>query len=131
MMRALPPGPAPIVGPTGIDYEMIRETLVEMGEKFHKLGFPKVLSDIEGSGAIGEAVADSRDPKNRKLITVFMRDIARDLVREQQALKRHATVTEGRTMFPNPKLANAYVAVLQAKKVLDETWAQVRQAVDM
>lgn len=139
-MRALPPASNSVVGPQGVDYERISELLIEMGEEFHKLGFPKVLEDIESDGRIGQAARNPRDRDSRRLIGVFLKDIARELVKEQQDLRRHAQVQPGpqgsgpRVTFPQTpagvKMAKAYVGVLHAKQLLDATWSAIRGAVD-
>ena len=138
-MRALPParqlsGSGSVSGPQGVDYERIHELLVELGEDFDKLGFSKVLEDIEGTGRIGVASRSPQDRTSRRLIGVFLKDIARELVREQSDLRKIAQVQGQHVTFPQTqegiKAAKTYVNVLRAKQLLDATWSSMREAID-
>lgn len=110
-----------------VDYEAIRELLLEMGEEFEACGFSKVLEDFEGSGNIGKAVASPRDAKAIYIIHTYMKSIAKSLLAEEALLKKQ--LQRAPYLRGNPQFEKSVKCVLEAKKSLDETFQQLKECV--
>jgi len=94
-----------------VDYELIRETMVQLGERMEALGFPKILEDVEGSGKIGKCVRDPRDTERVLFIVKYLKSVGRDLLEEEQEL-----IQQGRI---DP-------AIQQAKAALEEAYQTLK-----
>jgi len=94
-----------------VDYELIRETMVQLGERMETLGFPKVLEDVEGSGKIGKCVRDPRDTERVLFIVKYLKGLGKDLLQEEQELIQKGQVDP---------------ALLQAKAALEETYQTLK-----
>lgn len=108
-----------------VDYEGARELLIEMAEEFDNLGFTKVLEDFEGSGRIGKAVANPRDVQAVKVITMYMKGIAKELLAEEADLLRK--VQQAPYLKENPQFKQACQVVIQAKRCLEETFQELKK----
>lgn len=108
-----------------VDYEGARELLIEMAEEFDNLGFTKVLEDFEGSGRIGKAVANPRDAQAVKIITLYMKGIAKELLVEEADLMRK--VQQAPYLKDNPQFKQSCQIVLQAKRCLEETFQELKK----
>lgn len=69
-----------------VDYELIRETMVQFGERMEALGFPKILEDVEGTGKIGKCVRDPRDTDRVLFIVKYLKGVGQDLLEEEREL---------------------------------------------
>jgi hypothetical protein len=108
-----------------VDYEAVRELLIEMAEDFDTLGYNKVLEDFEGSGRIGKAVANPRDSQAVQVITLYMKGIAKELLSEEAALVKK--VQQAPYLKENPQFKQACAVVLQAKNCLEETFQELKK----
>jgi hypothetical protein len=97
-----------------VDYELIRETLVQFGERMEALGFPKILEDIEGTGKVGKCARDPRDTERIATLIKYLKGLGADLVQEERAL-----LARGQ-MDP---------AIMQAKQALEECYQTMKLCV--
>jgi len=93
-----------------VDYELIRETLVQLGERMEALGFPQLLEDVEGSGKLGRCVRDPRDTERVLVIVKYLKKLAQDLLDEEQDLLKKGKV--------DPALAQAKAALEEAYQTM-------------
>ena len=88
------------------DHELIRETLVSLGEGMEDCGYDAVLETIEGSGLVGRAVRNPRDDEQLRIIIHYLKDLAKTVK------------SEG----PSPERT-------QAMRLLAEAWEALKAAV--
>lgn len=88
------------------DHELIRETMVSLGEGMEDCGFDAVLETVEGSGIVGRAVRNPRDGDQLRIIILYLKDLAKTVQAEA----------------PSPERT-------QAMKMLQEAWETLRAAV--
>lgn len=88
------------------DHELIRETMVSLGEGMEDCGFDAVLETVEGSGIVGRAVRNPRDSDQLRIIILYLKDLAKTVKAEP----------------PSPERT-------QAMKLLQEAWETLRAAV--
>jgi hypothetical protein len=88
------------------DHELIRETLVSLGEGMEDCGYDAVLETVEGSGIVGRAVRNPRDGDQLRIIILYLKDLAKTIKAEG----------------PSPERT-------QAMKLLQEAWETMRAAV--
>ena len=108
-----------------VDYESVRELLIDMAEEFEMLGYPKVLEDFEGSGRIGRAVAKPRTEDEIQVIHVYMKGLGKELLAEENALL--AKVKQSPYLKENPQFKQACTSVLRAKQELEETFQNLKK----
>lgn len=108
-----------------VDYECVRELLIEMAEEFDVLGYSKVLEDFEGSGRIGRAVMKPRDESAVKVIHIYMKGLGKELLAEEAALVKKIKASPG--LRQNPQFQEQCKAVLLAKKSLEETFQSLKK----
>ena len=94
-----------------VDYELIRETMIQLGERMETLGFPKVLEDVEGAGKIGKCVRDPRDTERVLFIVKYLKSLGQDLLEEERELIQQGQVDP---------------AIPQAKKALEEAYQTLK-----
>ena len=87
------------------DPELIKEVMVELGENLEALGFDGPLEVIEGRGNIGKAVQNCRYDEDRKIVFLYLKDLAKTLVKEQ----------------PTPD-------VMKARQLVNATWLEFKAA---
>lgn len=85
------------------DHEKIREVMIRFGEILDAQGYPKVLEDIEGQGAIGKAVANPRSLQSLKVIDKFLKDIGKELGKEAPSQERANGLSALKTTFKQVK----------------------------
>ena len=88
------------------DHELIRETMVSLGEGMEDCGFDAVLETVEGSGLVGRAVRNPRDGDQLRIIILYLKDLAKTVQSEA----------------PSPERTHAM-------KMLTEAWDTLRAAV--
>jgi hypothetical protein len=88
------------------DHELIRETMVSLGEGMQDCGYDAVLETVEGNGLVGRAVSNPRDSQQLRVIILYLKDLAQTV----------------RAEAPNP---GREVAL----QMLQEAWATIRAAV--
>lgn len=66
------------------DPEMIREIMVSFGEGLHTLGYNSPLEEIEGHGNVGKACKDARNERALKIISDYMKDLAKTFQAQPQ-----------------------------------------------
>jgi hypothetical protein len=88
------------------DHELIRETMVSLGEGMEDCGFDAVLETVEGFGLVGRAVRNPRDSDQLRIIILYLKDLAKTI----------------RAEAPSPDRT-------QAMSLLQETWETIRAAV--
>ena len=93
-----------------VDYELIRETLVQLGERMEALGFPQVLEDVEGSGKLGRCVRDPRDTERVLVIVKYLKKLAQDLLDEERELSQQGKI--------DPAIAQAKAALEEAYQTM-------------
>ena len=93
-----------------VDYELIRETLVQLGERMEALGFPQVLEDVEGSGKLGRCVRDPRDTERVLVIVKYLKKLAQDLLEEERELSQQGKI--------DPAIAQAKAALEEAYQTM-------------
>lgn len=97
-----------------VDYELIRETMVQFGERMETLGFPKVLEDVEGAGKIGKCVRDPRDTERVMFVIKYLKDLGQDLLEEERELIQKGQIDP---------------AIAQAKAALEECYQTLKLCV--
>jgi hypothetical protein len=97
-----------------VDYELIRETMVQFGERMESLGFPKILEDVEGSGKIGKCVRDPRDTERVMLLVKYLKGLGQDLIEEERELIQRGQIDP---------------AIAQAKAALEECYQTLKLCV--
>ena len=97
-----------------VDYELIRETMVQFGERMETLGFPKVLEDVEGAGKIGKCVRDPRDTERVMFVIKYLKDLGQDLLEEERELIQRGQIDP---------------AIAQAKAALEECYQTLKLCV--
>lgn len=80
-----------------IDYEGIRETLLELGDDLYSLGFPWFLDGLEGNNRIGRALQNPRSKDEILLLRAYMISAARVLKKLNAARPSDAHVTQAMT----------------------------------
>lgn len=108
-----------------VDYECVKELLIEMAEEFDVLGYSKMLEDFEGSGQIGKAVQNPRDMRALRIIQEYMKSIGKALLVEEASLIQQlkgAPYLKG-----NPQFSKKCQNVLVAKKSLEETFQDLKK----
>ena len=108
-----------------VDYECVRELLIEMAEEFDVLGYSKVLEDFEGSGRIGRAVQKPRDESAVRVIHLYMKGLGKELLAEEQALIQK--VKQAPYLKQNPQFMGQCKAVIVAKKALEDTFQDLKK----
>lgn len=108
-----------------VDYECVRELLIEMAEEFDLLGYPKVLEDFEGSGRIGRAVMQPRDESAVKVIHIYMKGLGKELLAEEASLLQKIKTSPG--LKQNPQFQQQCKSVILAKKSLEETFQSLKK----
>jgi len=108
-----------------VDYECVRELLIEMAEDFDMLGYSKVLEDFEGSGRIGRAVQKPRDENAIRIIHVYMKSIGKELLAEEAELIEK--IKKAPYLKQNPQFKEQCKSVLVAKKQLEETFQELKK----
>ena len=108
-----------------VDYECVKELLVEMAEEFDILGYPKVLEDFEGSGQIGKAVHSPRDERAIRVIHTYMKGIAKELLSEEAMLV--GQLKKAPYLKGNPQFSKKCQNVLMSKKILEETFQDLKK----
>lgn len=97
-----------------VDYELIRETMVQFGERMETLGFPKVLEDVEGAGKIGKCIRDPRDTERVVFIVKYLKSLGQDLLEEERELIQKGKIDP---------------AIAQAKAALEECYQTLKLCV--
>jgi hypothetical protein len=97
-----------------VDYELIRETMVQFGERMESLGFPKILEDVEGAGKVGKCVRDPRDTERVLFIVKYLKGVGKDLLEEERELIQQGQIDP---------------AIPQAKKALEECYQTLKLCV--
>lgn len=87
------------------DPELIKEVMVELGENLEALGFDGPLEVIEGRGNIGKAVQNCRYDEDRKIVFLYLKDLAKTLVKEQ----------------PSPE-------IMKARQLVNAAWLEFKAA---
>lgn len=87
------------------DPELIKEVMIELGEGLEALGFDGPLEVIEGRGTVGKAVQNCRYDEDRKIVFLYLKDLAKTLVKEQ----------------PTPD-------VMKARQLVNATWLEFKAA---
>ena len=108
-----------------VDYECVRELLIEMAEEFDACGYPKVLEDFEGTGRIGRAVQKPRDEDAIRVIHVYLKGIGKELLAEEASLVQK--LKQAPQLKNNPQFKDACRCVLEAKKYLEETFQSLKK----
>ena len=108
-----------------VDYECVRELLIEMAEDFDMLGYSKVLEDFEGSGRIGRAVQKPRDENALRIIHLYMKGIGKELLAEEAELVQK--IKKAPYLKQNPQFKEQCKSVLVAKKQLEETFQELKR----
>lgn len=88
------------------DHELIRETMVSLGEGMQDCGYDAVLETVEGNGLVGRAVSNPRHDDQLRIIVLYLKDLAKTIKAES----------------PSPERT-------QAMRLLQEAWEAVRAAV--
>jgi hypothetical protein len=88
------------------DHELIRETLVSLGEGMEDCGYDAVLETVEGTGIVGRAVRNPRDQEQLRIIILYLKDLAKTIKAEA----------------PSPERT-------QAMRLLSEAWESLKAAV--
>lgn len=88
------------------DHELIRETMVSLGEGMQDCGYDAVLETIEGNGIVGRAVRNPREGDQLRIIILYLKDLAKTV--KAQAPSQERT---------------------QAMQMLQEAWETLRAAV--
>lgn len=88
------------------DHELIRETMVSLGEGMQDCGYDAVLETVEGNGLVGRAVRNPRDGDQLRVIILYLKDLAKTIKAESPSQER-----------------------AQAMKLLEEAWELIRAAV--
>ncbi len=91
------------------DYELVKETMVELGEKLDAMGYDGVLEVIEGDTAVGAACRDCRTAKASKILAEHLKDL-------------HQTFA---TRNPDPEGQKA-----NAMKAVQEAWTECKAALN-
>lgn len=97
-----------------VDYELIRETMVQFGERMEALGFSKILEDVEGAGKIGKCVRDPRDTERVMFIIKYLKTLGQDLIEEERELIQKGQIDP---------------AIPQAKAALEECYQTLKLCV--
>lgn len=87
------------------DPELIKEVMVELGENLDALGFDGPLEVIEGSGLVGKAVKNCRYDQDRKIVFLYLKDLAKTFVAQQ----------------PTPE-------VMKARQLVNSAWMEFKEA---
>lgn len=88
------------------DHELIRETMVSLGEGMQDCGFDAVLETIEGNGVVGRAVRNPREGDQLRIIVLYLKDLAKTVKAQPPSQER-----------------------AQAMNMLQEAWESIRAAV--
>lgn len=88
------------------DHELIRETMVSLGEGMEDCGYDAVLETVEGSGIVGRAVRNPRDDEQLRIIILYLKDLAKTVKAQPPCPER-----------------------TQAMQLLQEAWETMRAAV--
>lgn len=86
-----------------MDSELVKEVMVDLGERLSELGYDAVLETVEGSSVVGRVCQNCRHDRDKKVIVHYMKDIAKTLVKEK----------------PSPRQE-------RAKQVLEEAWQNLK-----
>lgn len=89
------------------DHELIRETMVSLGEGMEDCGYDAVLETIEGNGVVGRAVRNPREGDQLRIIILYLKDLAKTVKAEAPSQER-----------------------AQAMQLLQEAWETLRAAVN-
>lgn len=108
-----------------VDYECVRELLIEMAEEFDVYGYSKVLEDFEGSGRIGRAVMKPRDESALRIIHIYMKGLGKELLAEEGELIQKVKGAPG--LRQNPQFQARCKSVVLAKKSLEETFQSLKK----
>lgn len=108
-----------------VDYECVRELLIEMAEEFDVYGYSKVLEDFEGSGRIGRAVQKPRDESAIRIIHIYMKGLGKELLAEEGELIQKVKASPG--LRQNPQFQARCKSVVLAKKSLEETFQNLKK----
>lgn len=88
------------------DHELIRETMVSLGEGMEDCGYDAVLETVEGNGVVGKAVRNPRESDQLRIIILYLKDLAKTIKAERPSAER-----------------------TQAMQLLQEAWETIRAAV--
>lgn len=88
------------------DHELIRETMVSLGEGMQDCGYDAVLETIEGNGIVGRAVRNPREGDQLRIIILYLKDLAKTVKAQAPSQERE-----------------------QAMQMLQEAWETMRAAV--
>jgi hypothetical protein len=88
------------------DHELIRETMVSLGEGMQDCGYDAVLETIEGSGIVGRAVRNPREGDQLRIIILYLKDLAKTIKAQGPSQER-----------------------AQAMQMLQDAWETMRAAV--
>lgn len=95
-----------------IDYEGIRETLLDLGDELDRLGYDWFRDGVEGGGRVGRAVQSPRGKEEIMLIREFMLRAAR---RFKELYAQDPK---------NPHL-------VEAMKLLDQAWQDFKECLSV
>jgi hypothetical protein len=87
------------------DPELIKEVMVDLGEGLDALGFDGPLEVIEGNGLVGKAIKNCRYDQDRKIVFLYLKDLAKTLVGQQ----------------PTPE-------VMKARQLVNTAWLEFKEA---
>ena len=86
-----------------MDSELVKEVMVDLGERLSELGYDGVLDTVEGSSVIGRACRNCRYDRDKRVLIHYMKDVAKTLLKDK----------------PSPRQE-------RAKQVLEEAWQNLK-----